>query len=116
MNLELDHERRYIGIEALDEIQKKVLDLLSGKEKGSESFLYYNSANSGGARPKMIMTESDGTHWLVKFRHTYDSPDIRQEEYLYMNTAAECGITVPKIRLLKDRYFAIERFDIENGK
>lgn len=86
------------------------------ESKGDESFLYYNSANSGGARPKMVMTESDGTHWLVKFRHTYDSPDIGQEEYLYMNTAAECGITVPRIRLLKDRYFAIERFDIENGK
>ena len=112
----LDSVRSGVSIDELDEIQKKALEILSEKGEGDESLLYYNSANSGGARPKIVMADSDGSHWLVKFRHTYDSAEIGREEFLYMNTAAKCGINVPRTRLLKDRYFAIERFDIENGK
>lgn len=104
-----------VGVDELDEIQRIALDVLSEKGDGDESLLYYNSANSGGARPKVVMSDADGTHWLVKFRHTYDSPDSGREEYLYMKTAAECGITIPDIKLLNDKYFAIERFDLEDG-
>lgn len=105
-----------IGEEQLDEVQHKALEILSEKHEGDESLLYYNSANSGGARPKIVMTDSEGGHWLVKFRHTYDSAEIGREEYLYMNAARESGIDVPRTRLLKDRYFAVERFDVENGR
>ena len=112
----LDSVKTGVNIDELDDIQKKALEILSEKGEGDESLLYYNSANSGGARPKIVMGDSDGSHWLVKFRHTYDSAEIGKEEFLYMNTAAQCGINVPRTRLLKDRYFAIERFDIENGK
>ena len=59
------------------------------------------------------MRASDGSHWLVKFRHTYDPTDIGQSEWLYMKTAEACGVTIPRIALLNDRYFAIERFDID---
>ena len=112
----LDSVKTGVNIDELDDIQKKALEILSEKGEGDESLLYYNSANSGGARPKIVMGDSDGSHWLVKFRHTYDSAEIGREEFLYMNTAAQCDINVPRTRLLKDRYFAIERFDIENGK
>lgn len=111
----LDSIKAGVSIEELDDIQRKALEILSEKEEGDESLLYYNSANSGGARPKVVMADLDGSHWLVKFRHTYDSAEIGKEEYLYMSTAAKCGINIPRIRLLKDRYFAIERFDIEDG-
>lgn len=112
----LDSIKAGVSIEELDDIQRKALEILSEKGEGDESLLYYNSANSGGARPKVVMAELDGSHWLVKFRHTYDSAEIGKEEYLYMSTAAKCGINIPRIRLLKDRYFAIERFDIEDGR
>lgn len=112
----LDKSDMKIGMEQLEEVQQKALDILSEKSDGDESLLYYNSANSGGARPKVVMADSEGTHWLIKFRHTYDSAEIGREEYHYMNTAAECGIDVPRTKLLKDKYFAIERFDIENGR
>lgn len=112
----LDSIKAGVSIEELDDIQRKALEILSEKEEGDESLLYYNSANSGGARPKVVMADLDGSHWLVKFRHTYDSAEIGKEEYLYMSTAAKCGINIPRIRLLKDRYFAIERFDIEDGR
>ena len=112
----LDSIKAGVSIEELDDIQRKALEILSGKGEGDESLLYYNSANSGGARPKVVMADLDGSHWLVKFRHTYDSAEIGKEEYLYMSTAAKCGINIPRIRLLKDRYFAIGRFDIEDGR
>lgn len=112
----LDSIKAGVSIEELDDIQRKALAILSEKGEGDESLLYYNSANSGGARPKVVMADLDGSHWLVKFRHTYDSAEIGKEEYLYMSTAAKCGINIPRIRLLKDRYFAIERFDIEDGR
>lgn len=112
----LDSIKAGVSIEELDDIQRKALEILSEKGEGDESLLYYNSANSGGARPKVVMADLDGSHWLVKFRHTYDSAEIGKEEYLYMSAAAKCGINIPRIRLLKDRYFAIERFDIEDGR
>ena len=112
----LDSIKAGVSIEEMDDIQRKALEILSEKGEGDESLLYYNSANSGGARPKVVMADLDGLHWLVKFRHTYDSAEIGKEEYLYMSTAAKCGINIPRIRLLKDRYFAIERFDIEDGR
>lgn len=115
-NVSLQDGVSKIGEEQLDEVQHKALEILSEKYEGDEFLLYYNSANSGGARPKIVMTDSEGAHWLVKFRHTYDSAEVGREEYLYMNAARGSGIDIPRTRLLKDRYFAVERFDIENGK
>ena len=99
------------GEQELDFLQEEALKVLSEKSGGDASLLYYNSANSGGARPKTVMRSRDGSHWLVKFRHTYDPADIGQTELLYMQTARECGITIPRIGLVRDKYFAIERFD-----
>ena len=98
-------------IAQLDHLQEEALKVLSEKGVGDESYLYYNSANSGGARPKTALRNHDGSHWLVKFRHVYDPEDIGKSEFLYMKTARACGITIPRIGLVKDRYFAIERFD-----
>ncbi len=103
------------GLDELDAIQMKALEILSEKGEGDEDVLYFNSGNSGGARPKILMADDEGRHWLVKFRHTYDSVRIGREEYLYMETAGKCSIDIPRIRLLNGRYFAIERFDIRNG-
>ena len=58
-----------------------------------------------------MLRSRDGSHWMVKFRHTYDPLDIGRSELLYMETARECGVTIPHIGLIKDKYFAIERFD-----
>ena len=99
------------GEQQLDFLQEEALKVLSEKSGGDASLLYYNSSNSGGARPKTVMKSRDGSHGLVKFRHTYDPSDIGRAELLYMQTARECGITIPRIGLVRDRYFAIERFD-----
>lgn len=100
---------------SLDELQEEALKALSEKDSGDPSYLYYSSANSGGARPKVAMRREDGSRWIVKFRHVYDPEDIGRSEYLYMRTAGECGINIPRVDLVKDRYFAIERFDVTPG-
>jgi serine/threonine-protein kinase HipA len=108
----ISKQRNAKNADELDVLQKEALKVLSEKEPGNPSYLYYNSANSGGARPKTTMKKRDGSHWLIKFRHVYDPDDIGRTEHLYMKTARECGIDIPGIDLVKDKYFAIERFDI----
>lgn len=100
------------GLDGVELLQTEALKVFSEKGEGDERLLYYNSANSGGARPKTAVRLSDGSHWLVKFRHVYDGGAIGKEEFLYMNTARACGITIPRVNLIKEKYFAIERFDI----
>lgn len=109
----IGNQRELKDTAQLDSLQEEALKVLSEKESADPELLYYNSANSGGARPKTIISNQDGSHWMVKFRHIYDSPDIGRQEYLYMNTARECGISIPRIALIKNKYFAIERFDID---
>lgn len=57
---------------SLDEMQEIALNVLSEKTDEHADALYFKSGNSGGVRPKAIITDTDG-HWLVKFRHNYYS-------------------------------------------
>lgn len=97
----------------LDELQELALLVLSEKHNDDEDVLYFNSGNSGGCRPKALMTDCEG-RWLVKFRHTYDSEDMGAMEFNYNKVAKECGITVPRFKLIDNKYFASERFDINH--
>ena len=107
----LSHENTQLS---LDEMQKIALDVLSEKTDEQADVLYFRSGNSGGVRPKCIISDSDG-HWLVKFRHTYDPTNIGEIEYEYNKVARQCGIDVPEFKLLEGKFFATKRFDIENG-
>lgn len=98
-----------------DELQRKAIHVLSDKSDADASFLYYNSRNSGGARPKAVYKAADGSDWIVKFRHIYDPSDMGKTEYQYMRTAKKCGIDIPEIRLINNRYFSIKRFDVKDG-
>lgn len=113
---ETNIENIAVTVDDFDEIQHKALDILSEKSDADASYLYYNSHNSGGAKPKAVYKSADGSDWLVKFRHIYDPSDIGKTEYKYMNTAQKCGINIPEIRLVNDRYFSIKRFDIRDGR
>ncbi len=96
-------------------MQEMALNVLSEKSDEHADALYFKSGNSGGVRPKAIITDADG-HWLVKFRHTYDPKDMGAIEYEYNKVARQCGIDVPEFKLMEGRYFAVKRFDIENGE
>ncbi len=97
----------------LDVLQEKALEVLKEQQDNDAGLLLYNSGNSGGARPKAIFQDEEG-HWLVKFRHTYDPKDIGQQEYHYHEVARRCGIRVPDFKLMKGKYFASRRFDIDS--
>ena len=99
----------------LDYLQQLALDVLSEKTDTGADVLYFNSGNSGGCRPKCLYKDDEG-NWLVKFRHTYDPQNMGQMEYQYNKIARECNIEVPDFKLLKDKYFASKRFDIENNE
>ena len=98
----------------LDEMQQMALDVLSEKTNEHADILYFRSGNSGGVRPKAVFSDKEG-HWLVKFRHTYDPKNMGQIEYDYNKTARLCGIDVPDFKLMEGKYFAVRRFDIEDG-
>lgn len=70
--------------------------------------------SSGGARPK-ILVSLDGDDWIIKFRSSEDPEDIGVQEYQYAHCAAQCGISVPEVRLFPSKryagYFGVKRFD-----
>ncbi|HBX46368.1 type II toxin-antitoxin system HipA family toxin [Limibacterium fermenti] len=109
----------YIGEEKvfqeLDQLQQLALDVFSEKTDTGAEVLYFNSGNSGGCRPKCLYHDHEGA-WLVKFRHTYDPQNMGETEFHYNTIARACGIEVPDFKLLKGKYFATKRFDIENGE
>lgn len=100
---------------SFDEMQQMAIDILSEKTDDHADWLYFRSGNSGGVRPKCIFSDAEG-HWLVKFRHTYDPKNIGEIEYHYNLVARQCGIDVPDFKLMEGKYFAVRRFDIENGE
>lgn len=99
---------------SLNELQQRALDILSEKTDEDSGWLYVQSGNSGGVRPKAIVRDEDG-EWLVKFRHTYDPLDAGLIEYQYNIAAKEAGIIVPRFKLFEERYFGVERFDIDSN-
>lgn len=99
----------------LDYLQQLALDVLSEKTDSGADILYFNSGNSGGCRPKCLYRDEKGA-WIVKFRHTYDPQDMGKMEFHYNQIARSCGMDIPDFKLLKGKYFASKRFDIENGE
>lgn len=94
-----------------DVLQQKALEVLKEQQDKDAPTLLYNSGNSGGARPKAVFSDIDG-HWLIKFRHFYDSKDIGIKEFHYNEIARACGINVPDFKLTNNRYFTTRRFDM----
>ncbi|MBP3517544.1 MAG: type II toxin-antitoxin system HipA family toxin [Parabacteroides sp.] len=109
-SIHLDQEE---PITDFDRLQEIALEVLKEQQDTDAGFLLYNSGNSGGARPKAVYSDTEG-HWMIKFRHIYDPADIGVQEYYYNETARKCGIAVPDFRLVKGRYFASRRFDIDS--
>ncbi len=100
------------SVSDLDDLQNLALEVLSERRHDSEDVLYFNSGNSGGCRPKVLYSDSQGD-WLVKFRHIYDPVDMGKLEWKYNLIARKCGINVPDFKLVEGKYFASKRFDID---
>ena len=94
------------------------------------------NGSSSGARPKAMIglhkNRQDITHgtcqlqvdyepWLVKFPNSNDGADAGAVEYVYALMARDAGLAMPDIHLFPSSkkgsgYFAVKRFDRQNGK
>jgi serine/threonine-protein kinase HipA len=75
--------------------------------------LMVQGTSIGGARPKCTI-EDQGHLWIAKFPDIRDSWSNARVEFATMNLAADCGVAVPRMRLIdvdgKD-ILLVERFD-----
>ena len=98
----------------LDELSAKCHAILNHEDVSDLDDLFRMGGSSGGARPK-IMTDE----WVIKFPASGDMKDSGLMEKAYMDCAADCGIIVPETKLMLSKqcegYFAVRRFDRENG-
>ena len=91
----------------------------------------------GGGKPKMLVIYNDSTNtfkynskilpdnferYIIKFDELYPhnliSKDLTKFEYIYMQLASECGITIPTIKLIDDNNttnLIIKRFDRDSN-
>ncbi len=98
----------------LDELSTQCAAILNHEDAGDPDELFRLGGSSGGARPKVMTGE-----WIIKFPASGDMKDAGVMEKEYMDSAADCGITVPETQLMPSQkcsgYFAVRRFDRENG-
>ncbi|MCL2412728.1 MAG: type II toxin-antitoxin system HipA family toxin [Bacteroidales bacterium] len=71
---------------------------------------YHFAGTSGGVRPKVFAKISD-KEYLIKFRASNDPKNIGEIEYRYALLAKQCGIVMPDVMLIENKFFATERFD-----
>lgn len=105
----------------LDELAEQCRRILNTEYSDKLDELFYLGGSSGGARPK-VLTEIDGTDWIIKFPAHVDSKDAGKMEYDYSVCAKACGILMPETKLFLSKnckgYFGVTRFDRtdEDGK
>ena len=63
-----------------------------------------SSWDIGGARPKAVVRDQDGTEWIVKFPKAGDTYNRERVEHANLDMAEDIGIHVParKLQLLFD--------------
>lgn len=87
----------------------------NAEEEQALAWLLAPGSSLGGARPKANFTEDDGVLWIAKFPSRDDVHDVGAWEYLLTRVAADAGIAVAKINLLRlgprHRTFASRRFE-----
>lgn len=126
-----------IDINEIVEVLKQVLENKNGTEESNlESKALLNifkiGTSAGGLRPKILISENknngkiipgdlavsdDYLHYLVKLNIEDDQNFPRELiEYVYYQTAIECGITMMPSKLIDSKHFATLRFDRQVGK
>lgn len=103
----------------LDQLALECQKMFETNQSENLDALFQMGGSSGGARPK-IFYEIDGEEWIVKFPSSIDQINIGEQEYEYSLCAKRCGIEMPETRLLDSGlntgYFAVKRFDRNNGR
>lgn len=103
----------------LDKIYEKSIRILNDENLTEFDDLFSLGSSSGGSRPK-INLNIDGHLYIIKYPNSTDGKNMGGMEFDYMNTAKECEIKIPDIRLFPSNncsgYFGIERFDRKDNK
>ncbi len=72
-------------------------------------------SSPGGARPKALVKDNDGTHWIAKFPKLNDNYHVEPIEAATLHLAGNAGIQVPDFILQnagKRQALLIKRFDL----
>ena len=103
----------------LDEMYEKAIKVLNNENLENLDEIFALGSSIGGSRPK-INLNIDGHLYIIKYPNSTDGKNMGEMEFDYMNTAKECGIKTPNVRLFPSNncsgYFGIERFDRKDNK
>lgn len=102
---------------SIDEIYQAIIKIENGLDlTEKEKILVAQGSSMDGMRPKAFC-QIDGHSWIVKFPSKNDLDNKAFNEMLGMQLARECGLNVPKTKLIRlmDRKLAIavKRYDTE---
>ena len=94
-------------IGTLDEVAAACRSIFLNEETDYIDALYSMGGSSGGARPKILVSDHDGD-WIIKFPSSYDSGEIGEQEYEYSKQSDflkhDLCLVVYKTRHVKDIY------------
>lgn len=79
------------------------------------TLLFTAASSPGGARPKALVKDNEGNHWLAKFPSTKDTIGIVPVEAATMALARKAGLNVPEFRIQqcgKHKVLLVKRFDL----
>lgn len=79
------------------------------------NLLFAAASSPGGARPKALVEDGEGNHWLAKFPSTKDNVGMVPVEAATMALAKKAGLNVPGFRIQpcgKHKVLLVRRFDL----
>ncbi|MBI5591257.1 MAG: type II toxin-antitoxin system HipA family toxin [Deltaproteobacteria bacterium] len=101
----------------LPDILEAALCFEQGKTVSDEGLraLFRAGSSPGGARPKVLVRDSDGILWIAKFPSTRDTQPMVPIEAATMELAKSAGLDVPETSMIacgKRQVLLVRRFDV----
>lgn len=114
------------AITSLPELQHAAKGVECAEDQDNPDYLQWLNmlispgSSLGGARPKALVKENDGSLWLAKFPSRYDDYNIGLWEYITYQMAIDAGIQMAECKAVKvgdseHHVFLTKRFDRTEG-
>lgn len=114
----LESNPAFLTIPSIDQIEQLASPITQVDEGAKFNPAWENllvsSWDIGGARPKAIVLDEVGEHWIAKFPRKGETYDRQRVEWANLEMAADIGMDVPERRLIETQYGAVllvKRFD-----
>ena len=102
-------------LDAAQRLEKEGSAAIDTIDPGTRSLLAAGSS-PGGARPKALVRDPEGTHWIANFPSRRDDVDMVGLEAASLELAWQAGLEVPDFRLVElagaRRALLVKRFDL----